>query len=303
MENIDYYKQIKEEFISNEIYKRVKDYSKNRKELETYYNVGKLLIEAQGGEERAKYGNELIKEYSAKLTKELGKGYSVTSLKYMRQFYIFQKSQPLVDQLSWTHYQVLLALKDINEINYYIDMCIKNNLSRRDLIERIKNNEYQRLDDKTKNKLINKEETSVTDFVKNPIIINTNGKEIIEEKALKMVILENIPAFLKELGEKLSFIDSEYKVTIGNRNYFIDLLLYNYEFHCFVVIELKAREMAKEDIGQIQIYMNAINKDIKGINDDNTIGIIVCKKDNQLLLSYCSDNRIFATKYVLEGEK
>ena len=291
MENIDYYKQIKEEFISNEIYKRVKDYSKNRKELETYYNVGKLLIEAQGGEERAKYD-------SAKLTKELGKGYSVTSLKYMRQFYIFQKSQPLVDQLSWTHYQVLLALKDINEINYYIDMCIKNNLSRRDLIERIKNNEYQRLDDKTKNKLINKEETSVTDFVKNPIIINTNGKEIIEEKALKMVILENIPAFLKELGEKLSFIDSEYKVTIGNRNYFIDLLLYNYEFHCFVVIELKAREMAKEDIGQIQIYMNAINKDIKGINDDSTIGIIVCKKDNKLLLSYCSDKRIFATKYI-----
>ena len=138
MNNIDYYKQIKEEFINNEVYKRVKDYSKNRKELETYYNVGKLLIEAQGGEERAKYGNGLIKEYSKKLTEELGKGYSERSLKYMRKFYLFQKGQQPAAQLSWSHYQVLLTLKDNNEINYYLMISIKNNLSRDELSNRIK---------------------------------------------------------------------------------------------------------------------------------------------------------------------
>ena len=154
-----YYNQIKEEFINNEVYKKVKDYSKNRNDLETYYRVGKLLIEAQGGEARAKYGNQLIKEYSKRLTVELGKGYSVTSLKYMRQFYLFQKSQPVVDQLSWTQYTILL--KDINAINYYIQIIQEQNLSKRALEFKIKNKEYERLNNKTKDKLITKEKMTV----------------------------------------------------------------------------------------------------------------------------------------------
>ena len=154
-----YYNQIKEEFINNEAYKKVKDYSKNKNDLETYYRVGKLLIEAQGGEARAKYGNQLIKEYSKRLTVELGKGYSVTSLKYMRQFYLFQKSQPVVDQLSWTQYTILL--KDINAINYYIQIIQEQNLSKRALEFKIKNKEYERLNNKTKDKLITKEKMTV----------------------------------------------------------------------------------------------------------------------------------------------
>ena len=117
---MNYYNEIKEQLINNEITKRVKDYSKNKCDLETYYSVGKLLVEAQGGEERAKYGDKLIKEYSIKLTEELGKGYSIRSLKYMRQFYIFQKRQPMVAQISWTHYTILLSIKDVDEIRYYI---------------------------------------------------------------------------------------------------------------------------------------------------------------------------------------
>ena len=124
--NNKYYNEIKNELLNNEVYKRVKDYSKNKNELSTYYNVGKLLIEAQGGEDRAKYGDGLIKEYSERLTKELGKRYSVTTLKYMRMFYLLiEKGQPLADQLSWSHYCELLSFNDINEINYYIETTIK----------------------------------------------------------------------------------------------------------------------------------------------------------------------------------
>ena len=152
--NNNYYDEIKNELINNEVYKKVKDYSKNRNELSTYYNVGKLLIEAQGGEDRAKYGDGLIKEYSKRLTKELGKGYSTRSLKNMRKFYLlFEKGQPLAAQLRWSHYCELLPLKDTNEINYYIKITTDQCLSKRQLREKIKNKEYQRLDDNTKLKM------------------------------------------------------------------------------------------------------------------------------------------------------
>ena len=300
---MNYYKEIKNELINNEVYKRVKDYSKNRNELSTYYNVGKLLIEAQGGEDRARYGDGLIKEYSERLTKELGKGYSIRSLKNMRKFYlIYQKGQAMPAQLTWSHYCELLSLKDINEINYYIDISIKQNLSYRKLKEKIKSKEYQRLDNNTKLKLINKEETVVSDFIKNPIVIRNKyniDKESITEKILQRLILEDIPSFLKELGEGFTFVENEYKIKIGNTFNYIDLLLYNIKFNCYVVIELKVTELKKEHIGQIQIYMNYVDKNIKTINQDKTIGVIICKKDNGYYIEYSSDNRIFSKNYIL----
>ena len=138
---MNYYNEIKNTLIDVEIYKRVKDYSKNKYELEKYYQVGKLLIEAQGGETRAKYGDRLIKEYSIKLTKELGKGYSVRTLKYMKKLYLFQKGQPLAAQLSWSHYIILFSINDINKINYYINQIRIRNLSKRQLQNAIKSNE------------------------------------------------------------------------------------------------------------------------------------------------------------------
>ena len=294
----NYYNEIKEELINCETYKRVKDYSKNKKELETYYNIGKILIDAQGGEERAKYGNQLIKEYSIKLTQELGVGYSERSLQYMRKFYLFQKTQAMLANLTWTHYTILLSLKNIAEINYYITICLQYNLGYRELKDKIKSKEYQRLDNKTKNKLIKKEKTNITDFVKNPIVIKNNNKEIISEKMLQELILDNISVFLHELGPGFSFIDNEYKIQIGETFNYLDLLLYNYKYNCFVVIELKITELKKQHIGQIQIYMNYIDKNIKSINQDKTIGIIICKKDNKFVLSYSSDERIFSTTYI-----
>ena len=300
---MNYYNEIKNELINNEVYKSVKDYSKNKNELSTYYNVGKLLIEAQGGEERAKYGDGLIKEYSKKLSEELGGKYNITTLKRMRQFYlIIEKGATLWHQLTWSHYRELLTFDNIDEINYYIKQTGDYNLSVRELREKIKSKEYQRLDNNTKLKLINKEETVVSDFIKNPIVIRNKyniDKKSVTEKILQRLILEDIPSFLKELGDGFTFVENEYKIKIGNTFNYIDLLLYNIKFNCYVVIELKVTELKKEHIGQIQIYMNYVDKNIKTINQDKTIGVIICKKDNGYYIEYSSDNRIFSKNYIL----
>ena len=300
---MNYYNEIKNKLIDNEVYKRVKDYSKNRNDLNAYYEVGKLLIEAQGGEERAKYGDGLIKEYSNKLYTELGKKYDVTTLKRYRQFYlVIEKGATMSHQLNWSHYSELLPLKDINEINYYINVTEKNNLSVRQLRDRIKNKEYQRLDNSTKLKLINKEELDIKDNIKNPIVIhnkNNLDKNNISEKVLQNLILEDIPSFLKELGTGFSFIENEYKIKIGSTYNYIDLLLFNYIYNCFIVIELKAIELKKEHIGQIEVYMNYIDKNIKTINQDKTIGIIISRRDNHYYIEYSSDKRILTREYIL----
>lgn len=298
---MNYYNEIKNQLICNESYKKVKDYSKNKSDLNTYYNVGKLLVEAQGGEKRAKYGDGLIKEYSKRLTSELGKGYTITNLKYMRQFYLFsEKSHAVNDQLSWTHYKVLMFIDEVEKIRYYIDITLKQNLSYRELQLRVKNKEYERLDNKTKEKLINQEEVVATDFIKNPILIKNsyNYKEI-SEKILKQLILEDLPNFLNELGEGFCFIKDEYKIKIGDTYNYIDLLLFNYKYNCFIVVELKVTELRKEYIGQTEVYMNYIDKNLKTINQDKTIGIIICKKDNHFVLEYASDEKIYEVEYQL----
>ena len=300
---MNYYNEIKNKLIDNEVYKKVKDYSKNRNDLSTYYEVGKLLIKAQGGEERAKYGDNLIKEYSERLFNDTGRKYNITALKRIRQFYlVVEKGVPLAHQLTWSHYCELLPLKDINEINYYIKTTMEQCLSKRQLRERIRNKEYQRLDDKTKLKLINKEEIDIKDNIKNPIIIKNKldiDKEIVSEKILQRLILEDIPSFLEELGTGYSFIKNEYKIKLGERYNYIDLLLFNIEYNCYVVIELKVTELKKEHIGQIQIYMNYIDNSLRKLTQDKTIGLIICKKDNKYVIEYSSDKRILSREYEL----
>ena len=157
-------------------------------------------------------------------------------------------------------------------------ISINLNLSRNDLRSRIKSNEYERLSEQAKKKLIKKQKTNVKDLVKNPIIIkNRNNYEIISEKILQRLILEDIPSFLDELGSGFTFVRNEYKIKLGDRYNYIDLLLYNIKFKCYVVIELKITELKKEHIGQIQTYMNYIDKNIKTIDEDKTIGIIIVK--------------------------
>ena len=293
---MNYYNEIKDILVNNEITKKIKDYSKNKSDLDSYYQVGKLIIKAQGGETRAKYGDNLIKEYSKKLTKELGKGYTTTNLKYYRQFYIFAKSHTVCDELSWSHYRALLSIHNENKIEYYINTVTKYKLGVRELIDKIKSNEYERLDDTTKNKLIKHEKTVVNDFIKNPILIkNPYNYEKISEKVLMKLILEDIPSFMKQLGDGFCFIDYEYKIKIGDKDNYIDLLFFNIKFNCYTVVELKITELKKDHIGQVQVYMNYIDKHVKLIHHDKTIGIIIAKKDNKFILEYCSDDRIFAS--------
>ena len=295
---INYYDEIKNKLIDNEIYNRVKEYSKERNKVITYFEVGKLLDDAG-----KHYGENIIKEYSLKLINEVGKKFNERTLRRIRQYYrVFcnKKWSPMATKLSWSHYTELLSIKDERKLNYYINISIKNNLSKRQLREKIKTNEYERLDEETKSKLINNEEYYVTDFVKNPILIKNNyGYKEISEKVLKKLILENIESFMNELGNSFSFIGSEYKIKIGDRYNYINLLLFNIEYNCYVVIELKVTELKKEHVGQIQVYMNYIDNNLKKIGQDKTIGIIICKKENNYIIEYCSDDRILAREYEL----
>lgn len=292
---MNYYDEIKEQIINNEITKKVKDYSKNRSDLNTYYNVGKLLAEAG-----KHYGKSIIKEYSKKLTHDLKKAYSYRSLNYMLRFYEFQKMQSLTANLSWGHWIELLSINDTTEILYFVKQIDNFNITTRELRYKIKSKEYERLPAETKDKIFNQKRYNIVDYIKNPIIIRKiDDYKNISERVLKKLILEDLDNFLLELGNGFSYIKNEYKIKMGTNYNYIDLLLYNIEFNCYVVIELKITELKKEYIGQIQIYMNYIDNNLKTINQDKTIGIIICKKDNKYIMEYCSDDRILAKEYKL----
>ncbi|HOP65536.1 MAG TPA: PDDEXK nuclease domain-containing protein [Bacilli bacterium] len=293
---MNYYDEIKNELINNEIYKKVKDYSKNKSDLNTYYNVGKLLVEAGN-----KYGEQIIKNYSIQLKNDLNKNYGIRNLYNMRLFYNKMSTYPKLHtacaKLSWSHIRCLLNFEE-TKISYYIAIIYEHNLSVRELAKKIKNQEYERLDHVAKQKLINKEANKIEDFIKNPVLIKNNyNYSAISEKLLKQLILEDLDNFLLELGINFTYIKSEYKIKIGDRYNYIDLLLYNIDFNCYVVVELKVTELKAEYVGQVQKYMNYIDKNKKNINQDKTIGIIICKKDNKFIMKYCSDERIFAKEY------
>lgn len=291
---INYYKEIKNTLIKNESYKRIKDYSKNRSDLNAYYEVGKLIVEAQGGEARAKYGDRLIRDYSIKLTNELGHGYSIRSLKYMRKFYIFQKGQTVSAQLTWSHYVELIKLDDVNMVRYYTGICEIYNLSVRELRNKIKSKEYERIGYKCEI-----EKPKVNTLIKNPIFINSkcNLNDEVTEYTLHKLILEDMDNFLKELGYGFSYIGHEVKIKIGSSYHYIDFLLFNIKFNCYIVVEIKVNMMKAEYIGQIQKYMNYVDKNIKEIFNEKCVGIIICQRNNQYVLEYCSDDRIFTTTY------
>ena len=294
---MNYYNEIKNKLIDNEIYSKVKDYSKERHKVITYFEIGRLLTEAGG-----KYGDNVIDEYSQKLVVEVGKKYNRRTLFRMKQLYnIFsnEKVSTLWTQLTLSHLRLLFSL-ETDSMNYYIKDTINKNLSVRELEFKIKSNEYERLPIETKNKLILDDEIETTDLVPNPILIrNKNNIDIATEKALHNLILEDIESFMKELGNSFAFMGSEYKIKIGDRNHYTDLLLFNLKFNCYVVTELKVTEFKVEYISQVQKYMNYIDKHIKEISNNNTMGILICKRENRFVIEYCSDERIGVREYEL----
>ena len=256
---MNYYNEIKNELLNNEINKKVKNYLVNRSDLNTYYNVGKKLSEAG-----KHYGEGIIKEYSKRLTEDLKIKYNVSTLNKIKKFYLLvKKMATLSPNLSYSHYVELLPYDDINKVKYYIKITEEQNLSIRQLRNRIKSNEYERLDDEIKNKLINNTNNGVVDFVKNPLLIkNSLNVKDISEKILQKLILEDLPNFMKELGDGFCFVSNEYKIKIGNTYNYIDLLFYNIKFKCYVVIELKVTKLSYNHSGQIQNYMNYIDKNV-----------------------------------------
>ena len=307
---MNYYNEIKSILVDNAIGKKVREYKSNQKDLESYYNVGKLLVEAQGGEERAKYGDGLIKEYSKRLTTELGKGYTVTRLKYMRTFYeLVKKSPPLADQFknvntTWSNICEILYLKNIEEIKYYLNLSNKLCLTKRELRLRIKSNEYNRLSVEVKEKLKSNEVVGTNEKVPSPVVLQglkVNDK--LTEKIVQKWIDENPASFCEALGEGYTYVKSQYKIKIGSNYNYIDVLLFNYISNSFVVVEIKVTELKKEHIGQIETYMNYVDINLKKDFHNKTTGILLVRENNKWLIKYINNNGIIVRNYITSEEQ
>lgn len=285
----NYLENIRSYIISEQARTLVRDYSANKSKLETNYNIGKELSEAG-----KHYGEGIVKKYAKELTKEFGKGYGITELRKMRAFYyIAQKCAPLGRVLTWSHYKLLLPLKNLDEIKFYIDLTIRDNLSKRALAERIKSNEYGRLAPETKQKLKEEKEVNQSEMVPSNIVIPSNKlEEKLTEKVLENLIIDNISEVMGQLGEGYCFIKKQYKLNIGNNKNYIDILLFNIKYNNYVVVEIKAREFRKEDIGQIKLYMNYIDKEVKNITQNKTMGIIITKEVNEFVIRYIKEDNI-----------
>ena len=300
MKEEKYFVEIEHLIKSNEINKRVRKLEENNSLVETYWNIGRLIVEAQGGSKRAKYGNELIEKWSVKLTELFGKGYNTTNLKRFRQFYLyFEKGALLRHQLTWTHIRKLLPIKNENKRNFYINLCIKNNLSERELTKEIKLNSYERLIEKPDKIEIETPKTySITTDMKNPIIIPIQS-EVKNEHDLELSILANLDYFFKQLGQGFAYIAHQYKLVKNNHNYFVDILLFNYEFNAFVIIELKLRSLRKEDKAQMEFYMNLVDEQVKKAFHNKTIGIIISKESDNFIVNFVRSDDIIPLYYEL----
>ena len=301
MKEQQYYEEIEHLIKRNEISKRVRKLEENYSLVETYWHIGKIIVEAQGGSTRAKYGNELIKKWSIKLTELYGKGYDASNLKRFRQFYlVFRKDGAVRHQLSWTHIRKLLPIKDENKRNYFINLCIKNNLSERELTREIKSNAYERLVDKPdKIDIIVPVKQSITTDMKNPIIIPVKS-EVASEHDLELNILANLDFFFKQLGNGFLYAGHQYKISDGKNSYYVDILLFNYKMNAFVVVELKLRSLRKEDKAQMEFYMKLIDEQVKEVYHNKTIGIIISKESDEFIVNFVRGADIIPLNYELE---
>ena len=301
----DYKKELIKLVEKAEVNKGYHDYFKNKDLVNNYFEIGKLLIEAQGGEEHDTYGNKLIKTWSVELTEKFGKGYDASNLRRFRQFYSeFKMCGTVCHILTWSNIRILLPIKNENKRNYYINMCIKKNLSARELKKEIKNNAFERLSlaDKKNIKLISdkNEVLTIKDTLKDPVLITINEDlDNVSEEKLAKIIRKELEIFLLELGHGYAYIGKE--VRMGES--YCDLLFFNYEFNCFVVIELKTRKIKKEDIGQLEYYINYVDENMKKESFNPTIGVLVAKEGNYLVMKYCTNKNIYKTTYKIINEK
>ena len=302
---MNYYEQVENLIKNNEVNKKVRALQDNSETLLTYWNVGKLIVEAQGGKKRAKYGDSLIKEWGNKLSEKYGKKYDTSYLSKMRLFYLtFPILESLIPKLSWTHYMLILPIKNENERNYYINRVILDNLSVRDLRREIKNKSFDRLSyaDKENIEIISDMNLSLSieDMIKDPIILKSDiDTNEINEKAIHKYIISLLEDKFLELGTGFALVGHEYKIVISNNTYHIDLLFYNYKLNAFIVVEVKTRAVKPQDIGQLQFYVSYVENNIKDSNHNKTIGILIVKKKNKYVIEYTTSSDIYVTTYML----
>ena len=303
---MNYLKNIEELIIENEANKKANALRDNSSTLQTYWNIGKLIVEAQGGEKRAKYGNSLIKEWGKKLSLKYGRGYDSSYLAKMRLFYLdFPILESVIPKLSWTHYIQILSIKNENERNYYINLVILNNLSVRELQREIKNKSFDRLSyaDKEHIEIIsdtNNTPLSIKDMIKDPIILKTDKNiDKIDELAIHKYIISLLEDKFLELGTGFTLAGHEYKIHIDNKTYKIDLLFFNVKLNAYVVVEVKTRKIKHTDIGQLNFYVNYVEDNIKDINHNKTIGLLIVKENDKYIIKYTTSNDILVTTYAL----
>lgn len=297
---MNYLKEANEYIKKVEIGKSIREINANRELVECYWNVGRLIVEAQGGKEKSKYGNELLKKWSEKLTNDYGKGYDYSNLARFRRLYLcFPILGPLGPILNWTILRKIISIKDENKRNYYVNLCIENHLSKRELEREIKNNSYERLENKLGKIAIKVPSIvpTITDNFKNPILLELKNKEIKSESDLEKLIYSQLNYVFLQLGNGFTWVGNQYKVSDGNKNYFIDMLLYNIKYNCYVVVEIKCRKLKKEDKGQVEFYMNLVDNFVREPSNNPTIGIIITKEQDKFVANFVRNEKIIPLTY------
>ncbi|WP_181305117.1 YhcG family protein [Rufibacter sp. XAAS-G3-1] len=281
--------------------------------VQTYWQIGKHLVEfEQGGKAKAKYGSELLDRLSKDLTLSYGKGFGRSNLFYMRKLYqAFPNSETLSHQLSWSHYFEILKADNNLEISFYAKQCEKENWSVRELKCQMKSMLFHRLalsKDKAGVLQIAEQGADVqkpADIIKDPYVFEFLGipqQYQYKEGELEEKLIRNLEEFLLELGKGFAFIGRQYKISLANRHFFVDLVFYHRILKCFVLIDLKRGEIEHHDIGQMNLYLNYFAKEENVEGDNPPIGIVLGAYKDQVLVEYATENisnQLFVSKYQL----
>lgn len=276
-----------------------------------YWNIGKQLYEVCGENDRAAYGKQLLRYLSEQLTAEFGKGFTVSNLRNMRQFYLtFPIRDALRSELSWTHYRSLMRVANEEARNFYLEETIKSGWSSRQLDRQINSFYYQRI-------LASKNKASVAaeidaleprpeyeKIIKDPYVLeflNLPANEHFYESELEQALIDHLQKFLLELGRGYSFVARQKHFNVDGRHFYIDLVFYNYILKCFVLIDLKIGDLTHQDLGQMQMYVNYYTRQMMNEGDNPPVGVVLCADKSDTLVEYTlpEDNRqIFAAKYL-----
>ena len=281
--------------------------------VKAYWHIGEAIVKRElQGKERADYGEKTIVELSKRLTKKFGKGFNLSNIKYMRRFYeTFQKSHALRDQLSWTHYRLLLKVKTDEARSFYEVESVNSRWSSRELERQIDSMLFERLKlSKDKDQVLQLSSCGqivekAEDLIKNPYIfefLDIADKNSFLEKTLEQSLIDKLQNFLLELGKGFAFVGRQKRISIDNNHYYIDLVFYNYILKCFVLIDLKTKKISPEMIGKMDFYVRYYEKEVRATDDKPTIGLVLSSDKNQSIARYTlleESRQIFAAEYQL----